>query len=288
LAVAPELAFAYMENGDLERARFIWRQIEFGGDSLDVDLARKMIRVIEADDMKDFPESDVQSLFSLLAYRHMDLDKLSELIVSFSNQDIQAMAILRLFNIYLELGQYEKALLMLEQLGQLTVSNGDVVEDINLAQCKYAYHTNDKDMQQRLFSEMKSDHLPVNDYLNLFRAMSKSESMGSTEVANDIEQIGYNNPFFEHGVLAAADFFNVKVNDPDKAYDILLNSVNLNPFSFELNKAYALQCIRVGLTNYAFDTMEELNSLMPSAMFKTFENEFHRLLNEIESKSSVW
>ena len=143
-------------------------------------------------------------------------------------------------------------------------------------------------MQQRLYSNMKSEHLLVNDYLQLFRAMETAESEGAEKVTQEMEQLGYRNPFFEDGVLSVATFFNTKIQDQDRAYNILLNSVNLNPFSIPLNQAYALQCLRVGLNNYAMDTRQELRSMMPSAMFLTFEAEFQNLLEEIESKSADW
>ena len=290
LEVAPEMAFAYMEDGDLERAAFIWKQIEFGGDSLDADMARKMIRVIEARNVSNLSLSDVQTIFPLLAYRYMDLglDQLRELILNVDNEDVQAIGFLRLFDVYLDLGQHNKALEILQQLGQLTISKIEVVEEINLAQCQYAFHTGDQQMQQRLYSNMKSEHLLVNDYLQLFRAMETAESDGAEKVALEMEQLGYRNPFFEDGVLSVATFFNTKIQDQDRAYNILLNSVNLNPFSIPLNQAYALQCLRVGLNNYAMDTRQELRSMMPSAMFLTFEAEFQNLLEEIESKSADW
>ena len=177
---------------------------------------------------------------------------------------------------------------MLLQLGQLSISKVDVVEEINLAQCQYAFHTADESMQQRLYSNMQSDHLLANDYLQLFRIMAGSKAAGAESVAGEMEQIGLKNPFFEDGILEAAAFFNNQIGDLDRAYDILLNSVNLNPFSIPLNRAYALQCLRVGLTNYAVDTMEELRSMMPSAMFQTFETEFLELMQEMESKSADW
>jgi hypothetical protein len=128
----------------------------------------------------------------------------------------------------------------------------------------------------------------VNDYLQLFRILAGSKSSGAENVAGEMEQLGNKNPFFEDGILKAAAFFNEQIGDNDRAYDILLNSVNLNPFSIPLNQAYALQCLRVGLTNYAIDTMEELRLMMPSATFQTFESEFQELMQEIESKSADW
>jgi tetratricopeptide (TPR) repeat protein len=288
LEIAAELAFAYMESGDLERAGFVWRQIEFGGDSVAADIARNMLNVIEADRMNDLPMTDT-TLFSLVAYRYMDFDpeQLEGLILGLSNEDIKALGVLRLFSIYLDLGRHDKAFQMLQELAQLNISERNVLEEINLAQCQFAFHTKDEDMKRRLYTDMESDHRLVNNYLQLFRSMAESTT-SQAESTIELEQLVNRNPFFEDGILAVAEFFNTTILDQDRAYDILLNSVNLNPFSIRLNQAYALQCLRVGLNNYAMDTMEELKTMMPSAMFKTFETEFLTLFEDIESRGADW
>jgi len=290
LNVAPELAFAYMEYGDLERASFIWKQIQFGGDSLDADLATRMIEVIEAKEIEEIQNWDVNSRFSLISYRYSDLalDKLPGLIVSFDDEDIQAMGYLELFKIYVNLKDFDNAFATLRQLGQLNISRKSLINDINIAQCAFAYETNNIDLMTKLGNSLESDHLTIQNYLSLFNALEKLGTVAASEMAQEFTQIGMRNPFFEKGVLASVGFFNDELEDPDKAYEILLNAVNLNPFSIELNKEYAKQCLRVGLKNYALETMEELRAMMPTAMFRTFEMEFESFMSEFESKYADW
>ena len=290
LEVAIELAFAYMENGELDKAAFIWRQIEQSGDSSNMEMAGKMIDVLEIGDLQDILNADTEKRFSFLAYRYreFDLEKLEGLALSFESEDIQAMGFLRLFNSYLELNQNQKAFNLLQEVGRLNISRSDVLDEIYLAQCKYAYHLKDGESMQRLYSNLKSDDLKVKSYLELFRCLEESITFGEEKVIESFELLGNRNPFFEPGVMESVWFFNQKMNDPDKGYEILLNAVNLNPFSVELNKAYALQCLKVGLRSYALDTKEELKTMMSSVMFKTFEEEFRNTMAEIDTNSSTW
>lgn len=290
LEVAPEMAFAYMEVGELEKAAFIWKQILHGGDSSNRDIAQKMIRVIEAKDVNDILSADMETRFSFLNYRYkeFELERLKGLALNFESDDIQALGFLQLFGSYLELNQHQKAVDLLQEVGELDISRSDVLEAINLAQCQYAYHMKDGKMMQRLYSNMKSDDQKTQSYLGLFKNLEESLTNEKEKVVASFEQIGGKNPFFEPGVLEAVEFFNNKIADPGKAYDILLNAVNTNPYSIELNKSYALQCLRVGLYNYAADTKEELKTMMPSILFKAFEEEFMQAKAEYSSISPVW
>lgn len=290
LEIAPELAFAYMENGALDKAAFIWRQIEQRGDSSNLEMATKMLDILKMQDLKDIIYADTERKFSFLKYRYkaFDFDILEELVFNFDSEDIQAMGITQIVDAYLDLDQSEKAFLLLQKAGELNISRSDVLDGINLAQCKYAYHVKDGEIMQRLYSNLKSDDLGVISYLEMFKFLENSKSEENERLASRFENMGLKNPFFEPGVMESIGFFNQKMNDADKGYEILLNAVRLNPFSVELNKAYALQCLKVGLNSYAIDTKEELKTMMPSVMFKTFEQDFSNTMAEYEAKFSTW
>ena len=49
-----------------------------------------------------------------------------------------------------------------------------------------------------------------------------------------------------------------------------------------------MQCLRVGLNSYALETVEELKTMMTSVGFKTFKQDFDKLMAEIESNLEDW
>lgn len=290
LEIAPELAFSYMEIGELGKASFIWEQILQIGDTINLSMARKMIKVIKAENIEEILNEDTETKFSFLAYRYreFDLEKLKRIVLDINNEDAQALGFLRLFDAYLELNQNQKASELLQQVGKLNISRDDVLDEINLAQCKYAYHLNDSEMMQRLHNNLKSDNRIVKNYLKLFKNLEQIKISQKEETVSDFKKMGFNNPFFEPGVFESVQFFNDITGDPDMAYEVLINAVSINPFSVELNKAYALQCLKVGLKSYAFDTKEELRKMIPSVTFELFEKDFETALKEYETNSADW
>ena len=134
-----------MEKGELDKAAFIWRQIVQFGDSIHMSTAQKMIRIIEAEEIVDILFADENTRYYFLAYRYreFDLEKLEAMVLSFDNEDIQAMALLHLINANIDLNQKLKAYTLLEKIGQLQISMHEVLNGINLAQCRLAYHFKD-------------------------------------------------------------------------------------------------------------------------------------------------
>jgi len=84
--------------------------------------------------------------------------------------------------------------------------------------------------------------------------MAQTDSLAA--ISSFVEEATMN-PFFEPGVYEAVKYLNGLNGGEGQAYDLVLNAVNMNPFSTGLNKAYALQCVRVGLRSYAMDVREE-------------------------------
>jgi tetratricopeptide (TPR) repeat protein len=285
--IAPELAFAYMKYGEPDKAAFVWRQVAAGGDSAVVNIARKMLAVIVAERIDDVLYADTETRYSFIAYRSREFDtqQLEALVLSFENEDVQAMAFNRLFDVYLELGRQEQALSILEKLSQLNISMPKVLQEINLAQCRYAYYFNEKEIMERLRQNLPGDDMHVNNFLQLFSSMNQPDTL---EAIRGFVSAAEKNPFFEPGIYEALKYLNNIEGHADQAYELVLNAVNTNPFSIALNKAYALQCIRAGLISYAMDTKEELRQMMTSVAFMTFEQEFDRVMAEYETESSTW
>ena len=288
--IAPELALAYMENGELDKANFIWKQIILSEDSVNIPMAKKMIQVIEAGEIQDVFNADAEIRFSFLTYRlrEFDLEKMEGLALGIENEDLKALSLIKLVHAYLELGQSKKALELLEEIGQLNISQLDVLEATNLVQCHYAYHERDIELMKRLFPNLKSDNFLVNNYLELFKNIVSAKSDEKSKIADSFKKLALRNPFFEPGVMEAVRFFNQEIGDPNLAYEILLDAVRLNPFSIELNKRYALQCLEVGLRSYAMDTKEQLRAMMSSVTYRAFEVEFVEAMAKNDAKSLSW
>jgi len=287
LEVAPELAFAYMENNEFDKAIFLWRQILASGDSSNRITAQQMIEVIEANSIDDIQNADAETKISFIKYRirAFDIERMEALALSLENEDAQALAFIKLLDINIELERQNKAIQNLEKIGELNISLPHVLEEINLAQCRYAYHFQEREVMDRMMDNLKSNDPRVNNFLDLFTTLNTTDSLQATQNYIDLAE---KNPFFEPGVMEAVEYLNQNEKKFDKAYEILLNAVNLNPFSIALNKAYAIQSIMVGLDSYAYETKEELKQMMNSVAFESFEKEFEEALTRYDVGTSDW
>jgi Flp pilus assembly protein TadD len=88
-------------------------------------------------------------------------------------------------------------------------------------------------------------------------------------------------PFNEDGVTWAADFFNSRKKYME-AYNILVESVRLNPYSVKILEAYAKQCILINIESYADFAMDKLEQLLPEKEFRQFTDSLKTIQPGIE------
>ena len=89
-----------------------------------------------------------------------------------------------------------------------------------------------------------------------------AESSGDVQTAEPLyKYLAHANPFFEEGILAAADFYKRKDPESLKAYEILTESIYVNAWSIRLVKAYAEEAARKGFDTYAESARETLQKL---------------------------
>ncbi|MBW8049262.1 MAG: hypothetical protein FVQ77_02755 [Cytophagales bacterium] len=92
--------------------------------------------------------------------------------------------------------------------------------------------------------------------------------------------------FYEDGRISAANFYNTK--NKDYAYDILLEGIDLNPYSVKLYKAYILYCLELNLTSYAQHAMDELQILTTEEDFIEFLQKYYEKQTLIEKSLAEW
>jgi|GEM_PF-2831592 len=83
-------------------------------------------------------------------------------------------------------------------------------------------------------------------------------------------------PYNEEAIIGVARFFQNKVNDPDKAYQVLVEAVRSNPNSPLLLQAYCEQALIVGLEDYADKAVKDLEKLSEPDAFKAFKALFEK------------
>jgi hypothetical protein len=88
------------------------------------------------------------------------------------------------------------------------------------------------------------------------------ESNGQlAEAAKNYLIAGTYNPYYEVGILTAADFFRRQDGKSLKAYDILAEAIQINNQSLKLMSAYAAEAARMGFDEYAASAAAQAEAL---------------------------
>jgi hypothetical protein len=116
--------------------------------------------------------------------------------------------------------------------------------------------------------------LPLNDpnYLyDLLIELSVQDPIGDTiERDRKFNILANWDMFFERGVIAAVDYFYKKRDKENYAYNLLVNALNINAYSFELNDYYIDFCIDTGLLGNAEERLNIMKGLMSESDFKSY------------------
>ena len=90
----------------------------------------------------------------------------------------------------------------------------------------------------------------------------------------------FDNPFYPEGVVKAAEYFTNHGGDDFTIYNKLLKAMEVNPYSATLHKHYILQCLKIGLDNYAADAYQALHELVPEEEYERFSITYQQKLQE--------
>ena len=106
------------------------------------------------------------------------------------------------------------------------------------------------------------------------------EASGDTTAARkNYQLIAYMNPFFEEAVIHSSEFTSLR--DGIEAYNILLSSLEVNPNSIKLLKAFIMQCAKVELNTYAENSLNDLSGLISTTEFLKFRQEYEELVKQV-------
>jgi hypothetical protein len=95
----------------------------------------------------------------------------------------------------------------------------------------------------------------------LYTALIAESSGDSTVAEKSFKILGTYNPYFEEGIIAAANFYRHQSDDRLKPYTILAEAIQVNNNSIRLLKAYVAEASRQGFDEYASSAAQRLSAL---------------------------
>jgi len=206
-------------------------------------------------------------------YLHFNLYRLNEngrfqVFEEIRDENIRTLAAAELLRDYLDLGETTKARRIASMQTTPTGDNSYYVAEFNL---QYIRLLAEENKWQEL--AIASRELKLNDYARdnaiLFeaRALSQLGDAGKAEKLYDRGLIL--NPFNAASNIYASDFY-AQNGDSEKAYDVLVTGLELNPANVPLLKAYIQMATRLNLDAFAHDALDELRKLLPAGDYNAF------------------
>ncbi|MEO9965551.1 MAG: hypothetical protein ABJF11_07180 [Reichenbachiella sp.] len=97
------------------------------------------------------------------------------------------------------------------------------------------------------------------------------------------QSLGMDNPYYEEGIIAAANYFHEVEKDEETAYTILHQAITVNEYSEPLIKAYVDYCLTTGLIDFAEDAVARLSDLLDPDEFIQYQEAFFAKKQQAQS-----
>lgn len=183
----------------------------------------------------------------------------SRMLPLFENTDYKATALVEMAERQLDFNRISTAVRYLNEAATLELTDNELTEKINHLRLKLFATLNRVD---QLEQEIKETSFSADQLLEklLYESLINQHKGDTTRAKAGFNLLAHFNPFFEDGVIAAANFFSKQNPDAFTAYNILAEAVQINTTSYRLWMAYAEEATRVGFDNYAVVALEEAES----------------------------
>ncbi len=134
--------------------------------------------------------------------------------------------------------------------------------------------------------------LPVNhpNYLYdlLLESSEKLKAGDTTGLSQAFLILGTWDPYFEMGVIHAADYFNNTMDDIYRAYKILTDAYVLNPYSLPLGKKIVSLSVELNMYEYAVGGLQSLERQMDETAYRDYREEVLSLIREKQNQLDPW
>ncbi|MDA0195205.1 MAG: hypothetical protein O2887_11500 [Bacteroidetes bacterium] len=265
------IAIAQTEAGETTEALEKWERI-YTSDS--VSAAKDMIFVLTATFSDILEEPNDALKYQVMRYRSSSFDDgaLELILNSIEDKGVLTGTLLMLSDKLIRVEEFNQVSTLLEQIRQ--IDRGSTEIEVSLLA---------NEIQLGRIAAGAMSLLEFDNDSEISTHFKKWQNDGNPESIDYFRSLGFTNPFRESEVLIAASYFSNYLKNHDEAYAILLNAVEINPYSKRLLKAFILECVQVGLANYAKDELIKLYDLAAEREFREFEVILENAITEFDN-----
>ena len=255
-------AIALSEAGRKSDALIVWDTVANGRDEAKKEIAVRMKRML------NLQPAEVLSLNDAEKYQYCryniglnDSIIFNRILNTFESADYKAQAILDYSKKNYEADHLAPAIRYYNRLAGLELSNKKLYDDIRHAELlMLAYRGELRSLASQINKDITFDNSRSLEKL-LYTALIAESSGDSTLAEKNFKILGTYNPYFEEGIIAAANFYRHQSKDRLKPYSILAEAIQINNNSIRLLKAYVAEASRQGFDEYARSAAQRLAEL---------------------------
>ena len=252
-------AIALTESGKVRSANTAWDSVTANGDANQKEISSRIKRILSLDQSQAMELADAEK-YQYCRYRIGLADTIffNRISNAFNNPNYKAQALLDMTRKQFKAGNIVQAIRYLNQISGLELSDRRLYDEVR--------HTELLMLASRREFQLLANQLNKDIEFGPDRQLEKmlytallADVNGETEKARQLYKIlGTWNPYFEEGIIAAADFFRQQNDAGLISYNILVEAIQINFNSLRLLTAYAEEAERLGFDEYAASARQRL------------------------------
>lgn len=255
-------AISLTEAGLIDDAVTAWDSLIVNGDEAEKYIASSIRRVLTLPAMQAAALPDHER-YQYVRYRLNANDTVvfNSLVNGFSNSNYKAQALLDMSQKLFNAAYVIPAVKYFNRISGLQINNKKLYDDARFFELEML--ASRKEVHQLIKQINKGLEFNSARRLEkkLYAAMVNEMSGDTASAARNYLIAGTSNPYFDNGVIAAADFFKAQDSTSFKPYDILSAAIQINGGSVRLLAAYAKEAARKGFDEYAVSAVMRIDEI---------------------------
>jgi tetratricopeptide (TPR) repeat protein len=252
-------AIALTESGQYTQAIIAWDSVARGDDDAQKQLAMqlKKILTLQPAEVTGLPDNEK---YQYCRYRIglNDTTLLNRIANTFEDVNYKAQALLDMTRKQFKAGRTGAAIQLLNKVSGLQLTDKNLFDNIRFTELQLLASRK----EIRTLAAQINKGVTFDEQHNLEKvlyATLMSEVSGDTVTASkNYEFLAKQNPYFEIGILAAAQYFGSHDRSGLRAYNTLVEAIHVNPNSIPLLRAYIQEASKQGFEEFAASAAERL------------------------------
>ena len=192
----------------------------------------------------------------------------NKMIQKISDGNLRARAILDRADYLFRLDRISEAIRVFKKLESIPISDEALFQSVSLLELRMLAARRELSLLAKQINKgFRFDGLQTSDKKYFTGLLSVSDT---AKARINYAWIIENNPLYEDGMIAAADFFRTHTSDHLKPYTILTEALHANPSSVKILKHYIREASRIGFTDFAATALEDLRKVISEPEVRAF------------------